>query len=405
MRRPGTVLVTDADRGSALSMVRSLGRRGWKVIAAGESRASIGFRSKYASDRLVYPSPSRDSTAFVDALLEAAAARPIDLIVPVTDAAMLPLHEKRDRFTGRCHLALPDDADAFRAVTDKSRTMELAAVLGVPVPRSVLARSTDEIRAAASEFGWPVVLKPLSSRVLQDGGSVDSFEVQYAGSADDLEQTLASQDGHGGVLVQEYCDGIGRGVGLLLHEGRPLAAFQHRRVHEVPITGGASSLRESEPLDSTLYDYSLRILGKLRWTGLALVEFKVTSDGPRLMEVNGRVWGSLPLAVMSGVDFPGMLVDMILHGPPPEGAPARVDYQAGVRARNLSLDITWFLSVLGRRRRYPYLSSPSRAEGILDLAGLINPRCRLDVQSLSDPMPGLVELPQILRRIWRKIRR
>lgn len=385
-------------------MIRSLGRRGWKVIAAGEDRASIGFRSRFAAGRLVYPSPSRDSTAFVDSLLEAVAAHPIDLIVPVTDAAILPLHENRDRFAGRCHLALSDDPTALQAVTDKSRTMALAASLGVPTPRSVLARTAMEARDAAATFGWPVVLKPRSSRVLQDGRTVDSFEVRYAASIDDLERTLASQNGDG-ILVQEYCRGVGRGIGLLTHEGRPIAAFQHRRVHEVPITGGASSLRESEPIDPKLYDYSCRILASLRWTGLALVEFKVAPSGPTLMEVNGRVWGSLPLAVMSGVDFPGMLVDMILHGPPPEHTPARTDYRAGVRARNLALDVTWFLSVLGGRRRYPYLEAPSRAAGLLGLAGLANPRCRLDVQSLSDPMPGLAELPQIFRRIRRKLLR
>jgi predicted ATP-grasp superfamily ATP-dependent carboligase len=382
-------------------MVRSLGRRGWKVIAAGEDRASIGFHSRFASNHLVYPSPSRDSSAFVDSLLEAVAAHPIDLIVPVTDAVILPLHESRHRFVGRCQLALPDDAEALRTVMDKDRTMALAASVGVPIPRTVLARSVVEARDAAAELGWPVVMKPRSSRVLRGGRSVDSFEVGYAGSAEDLELTLASHDGDG-VLLQEYCSGIGRGVGFLTHEGRPIAAFQHRRVHEVPITGGASSLRESEPIDPTLYEYSRRILASLKWTGLALVEFKTSPSGPKLMEVNGRVWGSLPLAVMSGVDFPGMLVDMILHGPPPQHAPARTDYRAGVRARNLALDTTWLLSVLGGRRRYPYVSAPSRADGIRGVADLFNPMCRLDVQSLSDPIPGLAELPQIVRRIWHK---
>ena len=44
----------------------------------------------------------------------------------------------------------------------------------------------------------------------------------------------------------------------------------------------------------------------LNWKGIAMVEWKVDPrDGrPKLMEVNPRFWGSLELAVRSGVDFP-----------------------------------------------------------------------------------------------------
>ena len=58
------------------------------------------------------------------------------------------------------------------------------------------------------------------------------------------------------MLLQRYHAGEGHGVELLCDRGEPLAAFQHRRLHEVPITGGASALRESVPVDPTLLDYS-----------------------------------------------------------------------------------------------------------------------------------------------------
>jgi predicted ATP-grasp superfamily ATP-dependent carboligase len=404
-KRTRTVLVTDADRGSALSIVRSLGRRGWRVIAAGHDPTSIGFRSRYASERLVYPAPDRAPTEFVDAVLAAASRLQVDLIIPVTDATILPLHEERDRFRAVCRVAMPDDADALHVVSDKSRTLELAVSLGVPVPRCVLATSPESAVEAAEHLGWPVVLKPRFSRVYQSRRTIEAFEVAYAASADDVMEKLRRFEGRCDVLVQEYCAGIGRGVGLLMDQGRPLAAFQHRRLHEVPITGGASSLRESEPLDRVLYDDSLRILGALRWTGLALVEFKVGASGPKLMEINGRVWGSLPLAVMSGVDFPGMLADLYLSDIPREPVAPQLEYRVGVCARNLALDVTWILATLTTKRRYPFLRAPSRSDGLLGILGLFDPRCRLDVQSLDDPAPGMAEFPEIARRLWRKVNR
>jgi predicted ATP-grasp superfamily ATP-dependent carboligase len=403
MRAP-TVLVTDADRGSALAIIRSLGRHGWNVIAAGEDPASIGFRSRHAAARLVYPSPVREPSAFVDCVLGAVIRSDVDLIVPVTDAVILPLHEERARFHGRSRLAIMDDHDSVRAVMDKSRTLGLAASLGVPTPRGVLATTPETTLQGAERLGWPVVLKPCSSRVLHDGARIDAFEVSYAGSEHELRENLGRLERGSGVLVQEYCKGVGRGIGLLLHEGRPLAAFQHRRMHEVPITGGASSLRVGEALDPELYDYSVRILGALRWTGLAMVEFKVGPNGPKLMEVNGRVWGSLPLAVMSGVDFPVRLANLYLHGPPGDGITPQLTYRVGLRARNLALDITWILNTLGRRRRFPFLPAPSRGEGVAGLLSLLHPGDRFDVQCFSDPGPGFAEIPKIVRHVWRKAR-
>ena len=51
-----------------------------------------------------------------------------------------------------------------------------------------------------------------------------------------------------------------------------------------------------------------------------MVEFKVGPEGAHLMEINGRIWGSLPLAVRAGMDFPARLADLFLDGPPPGAA-------------------------------------------------------------------------------------
>ena len=59
------------------------------------------------------------------------------------------------------------------------------------------------------------------------------------------------------------------------------------------------------------------------------------------MEINGRPWGSFPLAVRSGMDFPALLADLFLNGPPQNFDSVNTNYQAGVRSRNLELDLMW----------------------------------------------------------------
>jgi len=383
-----------------------------EVVAADELPRSPGFYSRYTSERVRYPPPAEAPEQAVEVLLRAARELSVDLIVPVTDEIILPLSEARAHFAGVCRLALPG-MQALATALDKRATLELAEGLDIPVPRTALVANTDEALAAAEDIGWPVVLKPQSSRVYRreqdpktgEQGKVAAFGVSYAAGPETLTTQVGRLEGRSGVLVQEYCTGTGIGIELLMDRGRPLAAFQHRRVREVPITGGASSYRDSVPLDPVLLDHAVRLLGALDWTGLAMVEFKAGNTGHTLMEVNGRIWGSLPLAVKAGMDFPARLVDLCLNGS--SNARVRLDtaYEVGVRSRNLELETMWIGSALRRGRRYPFLEAPSRREALRVALQLLNPADGYDVLSRDDPRPGLAEIAQIIGKISRKLRR
>jgi predicted ATP-grasp superfamily ATP-dependent carboligase len=330
----------------------------------------------------------------VDALLRRARRGDVDLVMPVSDAVILPLSAARARFAEHTRLALPDE-EALAAVISKERTLELAAGLGIPAPRTETVRTMREALAAGPKLGWPLVIKPNASRQYS-GEAIEHFTVSYASGPSDLAERMARLEGRCPVLLQEYHRGAGYGVELLLHEGRPLAAFQHQRLREVPLTGGASALRRSVPLDPVLLDHSARIMRELRWTGLAMVEFRVGERGPVLMEINGRAWGSLPLAVRSGMDFPARLVELLLEGPPPEETPCAQTYRTGVQGRNLRLDLVWTASVLLQRRRYACLPIPARSAGLLALLGLLDPRVKCDNLTLDDPWPVLAGLSETL---------
>jgi predicted ATP-grasp superfamily ATP-dependent carboligase len=384
-RHPATILVTDAGRGSALAIIRSLGRAGYRVVAADCDRCSAGFASRYASERVVYPPPDSDPEGAARLTLDVAPRLGVDLIIPVTDWLLLPLSAMRECFDDVCDLAAPSP-EALAMASDKAATLVLAERLDVPVPRTHLVETVGEAIAATRDLTWPVVLKPRASR-LRRGGGMEAFTVAYARDPEDLAERMAPLEGRCAVLLQEYCAGVGVGVEMLLHQGRLLAAFQHRRLREVPVSGGASAFRESVPLDPVLLDYAISLLRELSWTGLAMVEFKVGPDGPRLMEVNGRVWGSLPLAVMSGVDFPRLLTEMLLEGPPPAGAPPVTAYRVGVRARSLPLDIAWMGAVLLGRRRPAGMPMPSRLAAVGAALQLLDPTCRTDSFAWDDPRP------------------
>jgi predicted ATP-grasp superfamily ATP-dependent carboligase len=393
---PRHALITDAGRGSAVAFIRSLGRRGWRITAADADPFSAGFRSRYTGHRLLHPTAALDPDGVVDAIHAAVAANGIDLVIPITDELVLPLAAARARFDGLTTLALPDPA-ALHATQHKPTTLATAERLGIPIPPTRPVRGLEEAIAVAAELGYPLVVKPVASRRLRDDRTISSHSVAYATTADELRR-LPELAGSDEVLVQRWLAGEGIGVNLLMHQGRPVAAFQHRRLREVPPTGGASSLRESEEIDPVLYEHAVRLLGDLSWSGLAMVEFRRGTDGVGyLMEVNGRVWGSLPLAVQAGMDFPGLLADLLLHSPGAGDGGVMTAYRRGLRARNLRLDVAWIKAVVAGRGHGGWPSWPPRRAALGALASLLDPRIADDLLTWSDPGPGLAQLVTIAR--------
>ncbi|MGQ0659046.1 MAG: carboxylate--amine ligase [Chromatiales bacterium] len=397
------MLVTDAERGSAIAIIRALGRAGYHVIAADSNRRSIGFRSRYVSDTLVYPPPESDSRRLTESLLDAATRWAVDLIIPVTDLVIHPITRARHLFERITRLALPPN-ELLAVVSDKDKTLEVARKLGVPVPQTFAVETSDEALTVAEDLGWPVVLKPATSAKLSQANGVEKFGVTYAGTPEELKRLMQKFEGRCPVLLQGYCQGVGYGVELLTYEGQPIAAFSHKRLREFPVTGGASSYRESVEINDTLYRYSTGLLKELRWTGLAMVEFKVNGSNAALMEINGRVWGSLPLAVASGVNFPLLLTKLFLEGRDSVTPQQYNDYKIGVRCRDLQKDLMWIASVLAQERKYPFLQMPSRLRALQAFAGIFNPARKLDLLCLDDPAPGLAEIPRIVAKLYEKSR-
>ena len=391
------VLVTDAGRGSAVAVIRSLGRLGWTVAAADVDPRAPGLHSRYTSQKMIYPDPLEDANATARAFARYIERHEIDLVIPVTDEAILPLQSIRAELPDRVKLAMASDA-ALAVAGDKIATLELAQRLGVRVPESVIIRTGDVDRAA--RLGWPVVVKPARSRLLTPAGRITRHVVSYAGSVDELSAAAAAAGAP--ALAQEYVAGVGHGVELLLREGELVAAFQHRRIREVPITGGASSCRESVPLDPDLLEQALVLLRSLEWTGVAMVEFRVGANGSRRMEVNGRIWGSLPLAVRAGVDFPALLAAVHLDRETP---PLRQSgYRLGVRSRSLPLEVSWIGAVLAGRQGVPGIPIPPRRSAVKVALQAFIP-AGWDVLSIDDPRPGLIEIARVAGQAARRVGR
>lgn len=396
------VLVTEAGWAPAVTIIRSLAQAGAQVIAAAPKALSAGFLSRHTVARVRYPNAEHDPEGAVEGILAGARRFGANLVIPLTDRVGVALSDAAERFGDVCPIALPDPA-SLELSRDKAATLELARSLGMAVPRTIVVGTVEEAQQAAAGLRWPIVLKPQYSHRAVGDGPLRAFAVVFAASPSELANKMAMYEGRCRVLLQEFVVGRGEGVELLLHEGRPLAAFQHRRLREVPPTGGTSSLRESVPLEPSRYQEAVALLRGMRWTGLAMVEFRVNGRDAVLMEVNGRIWGSLPLAVQSGMDFPVRLAKLYLSGPPASGVPVATTYRHGVKVRNLEMELSWAAAVARQRFPHRFHDLPPRRQAVPVALALLWPGNNFDVQCLRDPLPGLLDAMQHIGRIGRRL--
>ena len=206
---------------------------------------------------------------------------------------------------------------------------------------------------------------------------------------EDLERARCDPGFGGGALLQEYIEGRGEAIFLLMDGEYTRAVFAHRRLREKPPAGGVSVLRESIAPDPVLLDGSERLLAALDWRGVAMVEFRRGRDGRAvLMEINPRLWGSLQLATDAGVDFTAMLIRQHLGQ-----AVAAPDAQLGVRCRWLLGDFDHLLICL-RRPAARAATGRGLLRVLYDFLASFWDGSRLEVLRLDDPRPFLRELSQ-----------
>ena len=129
-----------------------------------------------------------------------------------------------------------------------------------------------------------------------------------------------------------------------------------------------------------LLDYSQRLMGALSWHGVAMVEFKSDGNNHWLMEINGRFWGSLPLAICAGVDFPVLLIDM-LSG---KSVEEKYRYNENIYVRNITRDIDWFKLNFKADKSNPRLLTRNSCVSLLELFRVFSGRERWDHASLRD---------------------
>jgi predicted ATP-grasp superfamily ATP-dependent carboligase/protein-tyrosine-phosphatase len=384
---PERVLLLGDDLRAFLAIARSLGRRGVEVHAAPSDFSSPALKSRYIAAAHRLPPYPLDPRAWESALARLIAEHDFRKVVPTSDSGLFMLRHHAEAL-GRERIGIANES-ALEIFSDKANTRALAEKNGVRVALGRLLGRGEEAEGLADSLGLPLVLKPRASYALGDIATKRSARVVRDRAELDRQLRSGAWDG---CVAESFFPGVGVGLSVLAREGRILFAYQHRRLHESSETG-ASTKRVSEPADPALVAAARPLASAAKLDGVAMFEFRVErrSGNHVLLEVNPRFWGSLPLAVAAGADFPALWWDMAVHG-----REAGAEYSAGT----LKADLTGeFDRVVDRFEGASGLVRlRSAASGLATAALLVLARRSADSWAADDPEPWLEERRMLASR-------
>ena len=385
MTAPEKVLVIGDDMRSFLATVRSLGRKGVEVHVAPFDLSAPALTSRYITKVHSVPVYLDGGGLWLEAMLRLLSTERFAMVIPCDERSLLPLVRHATELSNFSKLSIPNE-QGMALFFDKHATRELATSLSIPVAAGKILAPSDTAASIISDLGLPMIAKHRQSFAWPEIYVRTKATVVRNEAA--LAAWMADNSVHGeAILFEKMFPGIGVGVSVLCDRGVVLQAFEHHRVREFD---GSGYYRKSAPIDQGRLDAVARMVAASGYTGIAMFEFKVDQANSEwiLLEVNARPWGSLPLPVAIGIDFPFRLYRLVVHGE----TTAAVSYRPDLYGRNLIADFWQARSAMQTMVRTPGKLAGYLAGWLFGFRRLLTGHEFHDGTVKDDRQPGSAEI-------------
>jgi len=313
------VLLTDGDYKNTYAILRALKNEGLKVGVLIHKYSSITFYSRLVDKRFMIKShlvknPSSEMfEKFFKEFENIFKKNDISVFMPVSNVSYKFASTYKAQIEKYCKVPVVN-IEIMEIAQNKSKTFDHASENNIPIPQTITFNSKEDFDKIIDAIKFPCVLKKTN---------YNESGVVYCNDKNELIETFTEIvknqiDGSSLPVIQEYISGPGTGYYGIYNNGKCVGYFMHQRIHEFPITGGASTLAKSV-FEKDLQEIGDKLLSSLKWHGVAMVEFKrdLKDNQLKLMELNPKFWGSLELSYKAGINFPYLAYLVAMNKPIP----------------------------------------------------------------------------------------
>jgi predicted ATP-grasp superfamily ATP-dependent carboligase len=300
------VLLTDGNYKHTYAAIRGLIKRKLKVGVISSSRLQLCMLSLLPIQRFIIKQSLHKEDnykkyeIYKNELLKILKKNKVKVFLPIGNSSCKMASLFKEELSHYTKVPIVEK-EVMEIAQNKDKTFRFAKKIGIPTPKTFFLKKQEEIEAISKKIRFPCVIKK---------ANVGESGVIYCNNQNELKKEfrkllLNKKEEYVLPIIQEYLRGPGVGFYGLFDEGKCKAFFMHKRIHEYPVTGGASSFAKSY-YDEKLKNQGIKILEKLKWHGVAMVEFKkeIKTGKFILIEINPKFWGSLELSYKAGIDFP-----------------------------------------------------------------------------------------------------
>lgn len=287
------ILVTGAGGAAAISVWKSLNQE-HEIYMADIDPCAAGLYLVPAAQRLIIP--RGDAAEFSTIMRQECQKRQIELLIPTVDAELAPLAQQAAQFK-KLGIKLPlSSAESLQRCADKYALLTYCQESGLTPKFALLTTQTD-----LTQWQFPCFAKPR-----RGSGSTGAMTINHP-------QELAQLPKDSSYLIQELLPGAEYSVDVYIHStGTPIAAVPRLRMK---IDSGIAVAAQT-CINPQLSQMAVTIAQQAGITYVANVQFKADRHGQfKLLEINPRFPGTLPLTAAAGIDIPSLLINDLLGKP------------------------------------------------------------------------------------------
>lgn len=380
------ILILDGETNQALATARALAKKKYILYSASSIRMNITAFSRYIA-KSYYILGEDSETA--KRILEICINNKIQVVLPMTERSCgylqlcYPMFDQYEIKIGTVPI------DILTKATDKFMTFQVCKQLNINMPKTDLLSQIIE-----SELAFPVIVKNRISNEFINGRYIRGGPPKFVHDMQqwDTVKRLIPKNDHHRYIVQDIIEGRSVGIFAMAEDGKAYGLFSHSRIRDINPTGSGSSLRESRKLLPSEAELAKRIVKHLNWTGPIMLEFMENDNGLYLIEINGRMWGSLQLAIDAGINYPVIWQYILRKNPIPPKYLKR-SYPKVV-LRYLTGDLKRFVYIIkGRPSGYvgPF---PTIPQGFIELLSSQPKGTKYELLRIDDPLPFVISILQ-----------
>ncbi|NRB84282.1 MAG: ATP-grasp domain-containing protein [Winogradskyella sp.] len=218
----------------------------------------------------------------------------IDLILPIHEKCVENLILHKAELKSKDKLVPMTSLKDYKTAINKAKLSEHLSKFKLAQPKTQIFNPLSD-QKSINLSSYPIIAKPVQN--------LDGQGIKLLNSDKELNMFLETLKST--YVFQEYLEGYDIDCSVLCENGEVLCHIVQRGIlyenREFSPAIGIQFLNNNEVLEVVK-----QLMGSLNWTGIAHIDLRYDNNSKsiKVIEVNGRFWGSMDGALAAGYNFP-----------------------------------------------------------------------------------------------------